>query len=59
LQLPPSTSSTPTVLPSTGVATTLPQMGDDMDLPRKIVLTIVLVALIISILWCWRLFSTS
>lgn len=43
-----SGTSTSPVLPSTGPST--------MDVPRKILLTVLVVALALALVWCWRLF---
>jgi hypothetical protein len=57
MQSPLSTPNTPAVLPPIGATATSPQMSDNMDTPRKIVFTAVLVALALTLLWCWRLFT--
>jgi hypothetical protein len=59
LQLPTSASSTPAASPSTEVATTSHQPDDNMDIPHKIVLTFLIVALAFTLLWGWRLFIYS
>lgn len=59
LQLPTRTSSTLDVSPSPGGATPSTQPGDNMDIPHKILFTLLLVALALTLLWSWRLFTTS
>jgi hypothetical protein len=62
LYFPTATTSTPTVsiTPSTSNLndTSSAQPSTDTDLPRKIILTMLAVAFVIALFWCWRLFTS-
>ncbi len=59
LQLPTSASNTPVALASTEVAATPPQPSNNMDIPHKVVLTLLVVALALTLLWGMKLFIHS
>jgi len=56
--------ATPTLAPTAAVSVSssaLPppstQVGDDQTIPRRVILTLLVLALALTVLWCWRLFS--
>jgi hypothetical protein len=57
LQLPTSTSSTQVVLPSREIPTTSSQPDENVDIMHKIVLTLLAIALALTLLWGWQLFT--
>ncbi len=52
-----SSAGTPTTL-STPASTPAPQTGDSFDIPRRIIVTLLLIALAATLFWCWRLFTS-
>ncbi len=60
LQL-PVTQSTPPVQATTTtlLSSPTPTAGGGLDVPHRIALTLLLVALALAFLWCWRLFMSS
>lgn len=58
LQLPTTPASTPPVdaTPTTVVTSSL-LSGAVLDLPRRIALTLLAIALALALFWCWRLFA--
>jgi len=59
LQFPNTTPATSAVSTSGGILSSSPQVVDGIDTPHKILLTILVVALALALLWCWRLFRIS
>lgn len=59
LQFPTSAYGTPAAPAPTDVTATSPQPSDNMDIPHKVVLTLLAVALALTLLWGWRLFIHS
>jgi hypothetical protein len=49
-------ASTPTTLSSSAPVSTV---SDGLDTPRRIIITLLLIALAATLFWCWRLFSSS
>jgi len=61
LQLPtatPTLAPVPTFVPSTP-ATPPPPTSDEWAVPRRILLTLGALVLVLMLFWCWRLFRTS
>ena len=52
-----SSASTPTTL-SAPTSTPAAQTSDSFDTPRRIIITLLLIALAATLFWCWRLFSS-
>lgn len=52
-----TSASTPTTL-SASVSTPAPPASDSFDTPRRIIITLLLIALAATLFWCWRLFSS-
>lgn len=52
-----SSAGTPTTL-SAPASTPAPQTGNSFDIPRRIIVTLLLVALAATVFWCWRLFTS-
>lgn len=57
LRFPPKASS-PLAVPTPTVISASPSpVSDNMDIPRKILLTVIVTALAMVLIWCWRLFT--
>jgi len=52
-----TSAGTPTTL-STPASTPAPQASDSFDIPRRIIVTLLLIALAATLFWCWRLFTS-
>lgn len=50
-------ASTPTTL-SAPASTPAPAASDSSDTPRRIIVTLLLIALAATLFWCWRIFSS-
>jgi hypothetical protein len=59
LQFPTATSTSPVVLPSTTSLSPTSPGNDGLDTSRRIVLTLLVIALALMLLWCWRLFRRA
>ncbi len=53
-----ASSNTPTTL-SSPASVPAPPVNDSFDTPRRIIVTLLLIALAATLFWCWRLFSSS
>ncbi len=59
LQL-PAAAATPIVnSPATTLSSSPTTGGDPLDLPRRIALTLLAIALALTLFWCWRLFTPT
>lgn len=60
LQLPAAQSTSPVQATTTTLLSSpTPTTGGGLDVPHRIALTLLLVALALAFLWCWRLFTSS
>jgi hypothetical protein len=61
LQFPtPASIETPSSKPTTSYVTPSPTpMTDTWDTPHRFIITVIIIALAITLSWCWRLFTSS
>jgi hypothetical protein len=58
IQLPAITSATPIANSPLVTSPTISPTNNAWDVPRRVLLTVLVVALALSLFWCWKLFTT-